>query len=654
MRNKSVFFGGGVIFIFISALNTASAMSDLLHTIPPLLAASQSTDHIAGCYSGNFTDNCLGNNANGIIGVSITTDRSFSTVSIFGGKSSGKLTERIKNTYTGSGQTDATGCGFYDITCTDLGYSISCNYKYANGKTGTISNANPTQCMAANKFLIQSLAGSWTFMHSSNNFYLNINTVRESPPGSGNYYIDGCDSAGGRITVSYISDYTYRYHLPDPECPGERYCPWFEFNYISTNNIEGRYCHSYPYIICDQFSGNRLSPTVSTLAAPRSDHTATLLADGRVLVAGGYGYANNTINSAVNPEIYYPEANIWSLAKTLIAGRSNHTATLLADGRVLVAGGNYSGAYLTSAELYDPSTNTWSAAGALAVDRGRHTATLLPDGRVVVAGGIGSTGYLASAQLFTPATNTWSAAGTLAAARFDHTATLLADGRVLVAGGSSSTGYLTSAELYDPAANTWSAAGTLTDARSEHTATLLPDGRVLVAGGYGYSGNDVLNSAELYDPTAKSWSAAGTLAAARSAHTATLLPDGRVLVAGGNYGVENNSAELYDPAANIWSATGSLTVGRYDHTATLLADGHVLVTGGQGWMAFLSITELYDPAADSWSLAGNLAAARFWNTATLLPGGGSRLQGAMAVRDISPYPNAAIEDLALPMLDVAR
>ncbi|HBI16280.1 MAG TPA: hypothetical protein DDY20_12365 [Desulfobulbaceae bacterium] len=628
MKKKSILFGSCIIFILISVLNTVYAKADLLLTMPPLLAASAGTDHIAGCYSGNFTDNCLGDTVNGIIGVAINADRSFSTLSIFGVESSGKFTEKIHNTYSGSGQTDATGCGSYDITCTDLGYSISCNYKYANGKTGAIPDANQAQCMPANKFLIQSLAGSWNFPQL---LYLNINTVHESPPGSGNYSIDGCDSAGRQLTVSKSSDNTY--HFADPECPGGRYCPWFEFNYISTNTIEGRHC--FPGS-CYPFYSERFSPTVSTLAAARSDHTATLLADGRVLVAGGYGYANSTIESTVNPEIYYPAAKIWSLATPLAAGRSNHTATLLADGRVLVAGG-YRGAFLNSAELYDPSTNTWSAASQLAAGRGYHTATLLADGRVLVAGGHNNTESLVIAELYDPSTNTWSAAGSLTVARFGHTATLLADGRVLVAGGEH-IAFLDSAELYDPATNTWSAAGSLTVARSHHTATLLADGRVLVAGGqvgWEILGDIFTESAELYDPAANTWSAAGNLAAFQGHHTATLLPDGRVLVAGG-VRYPGNSAELYDPAANTWSAAGNLTVGRFDHTATLLPDGQVLVTGGEGEWGRLAITELYDPASDSWFLAENFAAAGNGHTAALLPDSRSGSQGGMAAEGI-PY-----------------
>ena len=129
-------------------------------------------------------------------------------------------------------------------------------------------------------------------------------------------------------------------------------------------------------------------------------------------------------------------------------------------------------------------SGTWEETGSLATGRSDHTATLLPDGQVLVAGGVDSDLLtLASAELYDPATGTWTATGSLANARFFPTATLLPNGKVLVAGGIGDSGRLASAELYDPATGTWTATGSLATARDGHTATLLPNGMVLVAGG---------------------------------------------------------------------------------------------------------------------------------------------------------------------------
>ena len=355
------------------------------------------------------------------------------------------------------------------------------------------------------------------------------------------------------------------------------------------------------------------------LVTVHSGHTATLLPNGKVLVAGGY-----TGIASPNAELYDPAAGTWSATSPLTNARGNHSATLLPNGKVLVAGGYTGmtgpGGWLRSAELYDPAAGSWSAAGTLATERTFHTATLLPNGKVLVAVGQGNSNtFLRSAELYDSAGGTWSATGALATARESHTATLLPNGKVLVAGGDNA-GSLSNVELHDPAAGSWITAAQLATARKSHTSTLLPNGKVLVTGGD--NGSASLDSAELYDPAARTWSATGALATPRHRHTATLLPNGKVLVTGGDNGSASlNSAELYDPAAGTWSATGALATARYLHTATLLPTGKVLVTGGYIGSASLNSAELYDPAAGTWSATGALAAARHRHTATLLPNG---------------------------------
>lgn len=323
----------------------------------------------------------------------------------------------------------------------------------------------------------------------------------------------------------------------------------------------------------------------------RARHTATLLADGRVLVAAG-----NRKRALSSAELYDASANSWTRTGSLGQSRQAHSATLLSDGRVLAAGGFGSGGgnALSSAEVFDPATGKWSATGSLGEQRDSHTATRLADGRVLVAGGEGrgsSKGALSSAELYNPATGTWAPTGNLNQARKQHTATLLANGKVLVAGGESpSDAALASAELFDPATGTWSPTGSMSQGRNVFAAAQLADRRVLAVGGS--DGTSALTSAEIYDPAAGTWSQTGSLRQARDLHTATRLTSGRVLVAGG---IESNdlfATELFDPATGLWSQASSLEQAREQHTATLLNDGRVFVTGGIG-RGVLSYTELF-------------------------------------------------------------
>ncbi len=177
--------------------------------------------------------------------------------------------------------------------------------------------------------------------------------------------------------------------------------------------------------------------TWSSTGNPNAGGTATLLQNGKVLVAG------------TNAGLYDPATGTWSSTGNLNTARSQHTATLLPNGKVLIAGGgDYVGGFFhkfNSAEVYDPATGTWSITGSLNDARGSHTATLLPNGKVLLAGGFNDTGLPKRTELYDPATGTWSITASLNTTRLYHTATLLPNGKVLVAGGVDNT-----AELYDP------------------------------------------------------------------------------------------------------------------------------------------------------------------------------------------------------------
>src|SRR5215469_14835508 len=213
------------------------------------------------------------------------------------------------------------------------------------------------------------------------------------------------------------------------------------------------------------------------------------------------------------------------------------------------------------------SSGTWAATGALNLPRIGHSATLLANGQVLVAGGEDSqSNRIASAELYNPATGKWTVTGSLATPRIDHTATLLANGEVLVAGGVSGT-YTATAELYNPSTGQWTTTGSMTVPRALAAAALLPNGQVLVAGGSNLDGSSN-NTADLYNAATGKWTATTNMPSSHNA-PATLLLNGKVLVSGGG-GV------LYDPSSRQWSSTGALYYsGGTSNTAVLLPDGDV-------------------------------------------------------------------------------
>lgn len=320
-----------------------------------------------------------------------------------------------------------------------------------------------------------------------------------------------------------------------------------------------------------------MSPT-GDMAMGRLFHTATLLEDGTVLMAGGSG---STVAEAYHPDTKTFSTTFGSRTLTMTAAREFHTATRLLNGKVLLVGGSNIGGGLSTAEIYDPAEGTFTSTGSMPEPRLHHTATLLQNGKVLIAGGSNSGTSLRTALLYDPALGTFASTGQMAVRRLHHVAALLASGKVLIAGGRETT----TAELYDPAAGTFVNTVSPNAIGEGGTALALPNGKILIVGAYGGGSNLVT---ELYDPAVPAFTRLADLEWGGAA--AALLPGGEVLAAGGmQHWVdcggqgEGVAARILAPEAGpsgTWSPAGALSAPRYAATATTLTNGSVLIAGG--------------------------------------------------------------------------
>ena len=330
--------------------------------------------------------------------------------------------------------------------------------------------------------------------------------------------------------------------------------------------------------------------TTNTPATTRIGHGAAALADGRVIITGGWG--GNPGNYLSSIEIFNPTGAAFSTFTSVLAqGRSAPVLTTLDANRILVCGGEiaYDSASNTG-EIINIGAGTVSAAtGTMRVKRMGHQVTTLTTGpnagKLLITGGMDEPNFYGTisgtADLFDPITNAFGPfPQNMELARVNHTATRLNDGRVLIVGGYDGTNLLASAEIFDPIAGTFTyTTGHLADARAYHTATLLLDGRVLISGGNTLSGSP--SSCETFDPGTGNFTAGPNMLEGRYFHTATRLNDGSVLVTGGNSGSYryHGTAEVFTPGSNSWAYSGRMGRPRERHTATLLPNGKVLVVG---------------------------------------------------------------------------
>jgi len=357
----------------------------------------------------------------------------------------------------------------------------------------------------------------------------------------------------------------------------------------------------------------------------------TVLPNGEVLASGGEAVFQ--VNTYYESDLYSPANGKWQETGFMNYAREEHTATLLTNGLVLAAGGftaGSGGGTLSTCELYSPATGVWTNTGSMRTARYAHTAVLLTNGLVLVAGGVSNSILLASSEIYNPVAGTWTPTGNLNTTRYFASAFLLTNGTVLVVGGQTTNGaILSSAEIYNPATGLWRyTASPMLMPQSQPISQLLPDGQLLVAGGL-TNGAAVSGFSELYDPVGDSWSQTGSMNTPREAAGSVLLNNGIVLVAGGDNGGNGmTNAELYDPGTGIWTVTGAMNEGRNgSFPMVLLANGEALATGGLPANNDLSTgtAELYTTTAATITILNpiKLAGGAFQFSFAYTPGAGS-------------------------------
>ncbi len=343
-------------------------------------------------------------------------------------------------------------------------------------------------------------------------------------------------------------------------------------------------------------SGSGTFQKTGSMNVARIYYSATLLANGEVLVAGG---ENSTVTNSplASAELYNPATGAWTFTGNMTVPRLGPLAVLLQNGQVLVAGGSNGSSTLTSAELYNPSTGAWTATGSL-LTAGGGSLTLLPNGQVLAVQG-------SSAELYNPAAGTWSATGSPTSGVGGSNAPLLQNGEVWAIGQSANT----PSELYNPSTGAWSASGSAPDSLLNPVIPLLLNGEVFATGSSG-SGLASYSFADLYDPSTGQFTSEVGPCNCRDFSTSG-LQTGKVLVAGGAvtmaanpypHTLTINSAELWDPSTQAWTSTGNLHDSRINATMTVLQNGQVLVAGGEQstkqtnyQFVLLSSAELYTP-----------------------------------------------------------
>lgn len=341
----------------------------------------------------------------------------------------------------------------------------------------------------------------------------------------------------------------------------------------------------------------------------RADHTQVTLADGRVLVCGGY--SGHTRTAATKTcEVFDPATNKWTQTGEMSVSRVGHAMVLLASGKVFVFGGTKDGTdaqVVAAGETWDPATDTWTPASTTGQPpaRTRHAMALGHTGLVYVNGGIdASSTYLATTFVYDATGDTWTAKASMADIRASHTLSLLSDNTLIAVAGEYAAACWDKTEIYDPGANTWANGGPIQSARQAHRAVVLDNTNLLITGGSTTRHVTAATPSVHTDQytVGGAWANGTVLNKARAYHGMCKLANGKVVVGFGDQAAGTPYAEISTTAAcTAWTNTadpnGALIRRRVGCTA--LASNRALFTGGMGTTTLeqaRASVEVYDAA----------------------------------------------------------
>ncbi|WP_373497512.1 IPT/TIG domain-containing protein [Aquiflexum sp.] len=350
--------------------------------------------------------------------------------------------------------------------------------------------------------------------------------------------------------------------------------------------------------------------------------------------------------------------NQWARTGGLNEKRHGHTATLLTDGRVLVAGGRNTNDFLNSVEIFNPETNTWAHSGYLHLERAQHSACLLADGKILFIGGFSPIGVLNQCEIYDPETGISNLIEPMNSPRALHSSVQLDEQRIMVISGTDGVNnlnlgrplFLSSSEILNLNNNSWASVksieGTLMPTTTLYSharynsSIKLPDGKIFFAGYLGGFGG-IESYCRIYDPSIDTWIPASKFTyVGVSTLDLTLLPNGEVLMV---KDLQFGQFDLYKPQEDIWVKLGNNVLFIPQQTSTTKLDnGHILFAGGNSGGLFnindawpRHYSSIFDPNTGDQNIEIGNIIDRCWHTATKLNNGTVLITGGLGNSRIS-------------------